>query len=110
MIQIINPAKTAGRSAYGGTVLDFNADGVAEVSQVNAGLERWLRAAGYTIVDLDDPEAEELGAVAFDPSEHKVEEVLAYLAEADEDERARVPTLEADGQARKSILGKEQDE
>lgn len=110
MIQIINPARTAGRSAYGGTVLDFNADGVAEVSQVNAGLERWLRAAGYKIVDLDDPEAEELGAVTFNPSDHNVEDVLAYLADADEDERARVLTLEADGQARKSILGKEQDE
>lgn len=110
MFQVINPARAAGRSAYGGTILNFNADGVAEVEQLNTGLERWLRAAGYTLVDLDDPRAEELGAVTFNPSDHKVEDVLAYLAEADEGERARVLAAEADGQARKSILGKEQDE
>lgn len=106
MIQIINPGKVQGRSAYGGTVLDFNADGVAEVAQLNPGLDRWLRAAGYQVIDLDDPAAAELGAVVFNPAEHKVEDVLAYLADADEAERDRVIAAEAEGQARKSIIGK----
>lgn len=41
----------------------------------------------------------------FDPNEHKAPEVIAYLKDADEDERARVLAIEADGQKRKGILG-----
>lgn len=40
----------------------------------------------------------------FDPGEHKAPEVLAYLKDADEEERARVLALEADGEKRKGIL------
>ena len=109
MIQIINPARAGGRSAYGGTILNFNSDGVAEVEHLNPGLERWLRTAGYTLVDLNDPQ-EAANAVVFDPAGHKVEEVLAYLADADETERARVLAAEADGKNRASIIGKEQTE
>ena len=105
MIQIINPAKTVGRSAYGGTILNFNTDGVAEVEHVNPGLERWLRTAGYTLVDLDDPQEAE-NAIVFNPADHKVEEVLAYLADADEAERDRVLSAEAGGKNRASIIGK----
>ncbi|MFF2525901.1 hypothetical protein [Streptomyces liangshanensis] len=45
--------------------------------------------------------------VVFDPAEHDVPAVLAYLAEADETETARVLAAEAAGKNRKSILGKE---
>jgi hypothetical protein len=41
----------------------------------------------------------------FDPGEHKAPEVLAYLKDADEEERARVLAAEAEGQKRKGILG-----
>lgn len=104
MIQIINPGRVPGRSSYGGTVLNFNQDGVAEVAQVSPGLERWLKAAGYDLVDLGDPVAKK-DAVQFEPANHTVEEVLEYLASASETERARVLNLEADGKARRTILG-----
>ena len=104
MIQIINPGRVAGRSAYGGTVLNFNSDGVAEIAQVSPGLERWLRAAGYDLVDLDNPAAKQ-EAIQFEPTNHTVEEVLEYLASASETERTRVLNLEADGKARRTILG-----
>lgn len=41
----------------------------------------------------------------FDPSEHTVEEVVEYLADADAEEKARVLAAEAAGKARKSLLG-----
>ncbi|MBP2583394.1 hypothetical protein J3A78_003872 [Streptomyces sp. PvR006] len=44
-------------------------------------------------------------APSFDPGEHTAPDVLAYLADADEDERERVLTAEAAGKARKGILG-----
>lgn len=40
---------------------------------------------------------------AFDPSGHTVDEVIAYLSEADEEERARVVIAETAGKARKTI-------
>ncbi|MFB7007887.1 MULTISPECIES: hypothetical protein [unclassified Streptomyces] len=40
----------------------------------------------------------------FDPAEHDVPAVLAYLAEADEEETARVLAAEAAGKSRKTIL------
>ncbi|CAL9665061.1 hypothetical protein SUDANB145_07119 (plasmid) [Streptomyces sp. enrichment culture] len=43
---------------------------------------------------------------AFDPGAHKADEVLAYLQDADEDERARVLAAEAAGKNRKGILDK----
>lgn len=103
MIQIINPGRVPGRSSYGGTVLNFNSDGVAEVAQVSPGLERWLRAAGYDLVDLDDPVSKK-EAIQFEPANHTVEDVLEYLASASEKERTRVLNLEADGKARRTIL------
>lgn len=39
----------------------------------------------------------------FNPSEHKVDEVDAYLNEADEAERERVLAAEAEGQNRKAL-------
>jgi hypothetical protein len=40
----------------------------------------------------------------FDPGEHTVDDVLAHLADADDDERARVLAAEETGKARKGIL------
>lgn len=39
----------------------------------------------------------------FNPSEHKVDEVIEYLASADEDEQIRVLEAEAEGQDRATI-------
>lgn len=39
----------------------------------------------------------------FNPSEHKVDEVIDYLASADEDEQIRVLEAEAEGQDRATI-------
>ncbi|NUR28505.1 MAG: hypothetical protein HOV76_32385 [Hamadaea sp.] len=46
----------------------------------------------------------EYAADSFDPGQHTVEEVAAYLTEADDAERERVLTAERDGKARKSLL------
>lgn len=43
-------------------------------------------------------------AGGFDPSEHGVDEVNAYIADADADEQARVIAAERQGKARRSIL------
>jgi hypothetical protein len=40
----------------------------------------------------------------FDPADHTVDEVKAYLESADDDEVDRVLALEADGKARKGLL------
>lgn len=102
MFQIQNPSGKAGSSSYGGTYLKFNQKGVTEVEALSPGLDRWLRAAGYTITDLSGtPEAER----GFDPSAETVADVTKYLAQADTAERERVLNLEKDGQARKGILG-----
>jgi hypothetical protein len=45
------------------------------------------------------------GDKPFDPGEHTAPQVLAYLKDADEEERERVLAAEADGQKRKGILG-----
>lgn len=45
----------------------------------------------------------------FDPSDHTVAEVTAYLAKADDDERERVLAVERSGQARKGVLGSDND-
>lgn len=61
-----------------------------------------------TADSAEKQEAEDDGADGgedqFDPSKHKVEEVNAYLADADEEERERVLAAERDGKARTSIL------
>lgn len=102
MYQIQNPSGVAGSSSYGGQYLTFDDTGVATVKVLSPGLDRWLRAAGYTVTDLDK---ELEAAIGFDPSDHSVEKVMKYLAEADAGERARVLALETSGKARKGILG-----
>lgn len=80
----------------------------------------YYRSNGWSPVDESTPteaearsaaEAEEFAAAqvasgaVFDPSAHKVDEVNAYLASADDAERDRVLDAERAGQARKSVLG-----
>lgn len=84
-----------------------------EVTQHRAALA-YFRRCGYSITDeaSADPVAPEGPPPAddFDPAEHNVPDVLAYLADADEDERARVLAAEAAGQARATILKKGHDQ
>lgn len=69
----------------------------------------WLVERGFIAqVQAETDKAEEketslTGEVLFDPNEHKVADVIAYLASADEEERARVLEAEAEGQDRKGI-------
>ncbi|MEU9002574.1 hypothetical protein, partial [Streptomyces sp. NPDC048551] len=72
----------------------------------------YFRRSGYRVTD-DTPaeQAEPLtpdapSVAVFDPGAHTVADVLAHLAEADEDERARVLSAEAAGDARATILKK----
>jgi hypothetical protein len=46
---------------------------------------------------------QEAAGLAYDPAEHKVDEVLAYLADADPVEVERVQAAEADGKNRSTI-------
>lgn len=56
-------------------------------------------------MDTPEPTDDAVSDVAaFDPSEHTVAEVLAYLR-ANPDDRQRVIGLEADGKQRGTILG-----
>ncbi|MEU0991936.1 hypothetical protein [Streptomyces sp. NPDC005953] len=50
------------------------------------------------------PPKEPDGDERFDPGQHTVRDVLAYLADADDAERERVLAAETAGQARKGIL------
>lgn len=51
--------------------------------------------------EQQDPAAED---DLFDPAEHTVLQVIAHLAEADEEETARVLDVEAEGEKRKGLL------
>jgi hypothetical protein len=87
-----------------GTV-DTEAGGLAAYS--------YFQRAEYGLVPVEEPAAEPDSdnppAEPFDPAAHNAEEVLAHLADADEDERARVLAAEAaeSGKQRKSVLAYE---
>lgn len=70
----------------------------------------YFLSQGYGVEELDkpeqEPEQEPDDDEPFDPSEHDVPEVLAHLAEADEEEQARVVAAERDGKNRKTITEK----
>jgi hypothetical protein len=92
-------------------------DGTATVdTDAQGGLAAYsyCQRAGYTVnpvepeaaaEDEDEPDGAEQGE-PFDPAARTVEEVLAHLAGADDDERARVLAAEAadGGKQRKSVL------
>lgn len=58
---------------------------------------------GWERVDDDTLTTDEVRAL-YDPDAATVEQVAAYLAQADEVERERVQAVERDGKARKGIL------
>jgi hypothetical protein len=64
---------------------------------------------GGTVVDeeesTEDDSTEDESVDAFDPSAATVDEVRDYLDGADDTERERVLAAEAEGKARKSVLG-----
>ncbi|MDQ0943275.1 hypothetical protein [Streptomyces sp. V1I1] len=69
----------------------------------------YFRSQGYVVEELDEREPTEereqepSDDEPFDPSNHDVSEVLAHLADVDEDEQARVIAAERDGKNRKTI-------
>lgn len=69
----------------------------------------WLVERGHiapveaTAEKDEKTETSPTGEVLFNPDKHKVSDVLTYLADASEDERARVLAVEKDGQDRKGI-------
>jgi trigger factor len=64
------------------------------------------RAAGEDAPAGDPrPAGEATVTPSFDPTEHTVDEVKAYLDEANEDEATRIVEAEKDGKGRKSIVG-----
>ncbi|PBC80117.1 hypothetical protein BX265_4953 [Streptomyces sp. TLI_235] len=75
----------------------------------------YFQRAGYGLAPAGEPEPEAGTpeftdpAAAFDPAAHNADEVLAHLAAADDDERARVLAAEAadSGKQRKSVLAYE---
>lgn len=87
----------------------------------------YFRRRGYTLTPVEaeesetpahaDPDGQTGGPDEyvvpdgpFDPSEHSVEEVLAYLDHVDRDVAARVIEAEQAGKARKTILQKGADQ
>jgi hypothetical protein len=103
---------TAPLKNFTGTVVgvDFKA-GAAEFEQdTDAGRAAYayFDRAGYRLEHVSEPEPEQqtppAGDEPFDPSEHSVDEVLAYLDAASLDEAERVVQAESDGKARKGIL------
>lgn len=61
---------------------------------------------GETLHHPGDPVAEQ--DHEFDPADHSVEEVKAYLEDANEEERQRVLEAEKNGKARKTLLSDEE--
>ena len=51
-----------------------------------------------------EEEGEEEGEALYDPADHTISEVEAYLEEADDEEHARVIAAEAEGKQRKGVL------
>lgn len=62
----------------------------------------WPDAVWSEVEAPERPEPE-----PFNPADRTVGEVLAHLAEADDEERDRVLDLEREGKARKGVLGDE---
>lgn len=96
---------------------------VADASKEGRAAIEYFRRRGYTLtpegaseepLTKSDPEGGPDEYVVpegpFEPSEHSVEEVLAYLDHVDRDVADRVIAAERDGKARKTILQKGADQ
>lgn len=96
-----------------GVVFRDGAAVVSEDSSAGRAALAYFRRRGYRVTEAEaavDELVEDDPAAAFDPGDHNVVDVLAYLAEADDDERARVLAAETAGQARATILKKGNDQ
>lgn len=107
-LEIHAPGPADGAHVYGPHTIDF-ANGVAEVDGLHPGVRSYMEAAGYRVgapgsFDTEDEGEQGGDPDLFDPSAHKVEAVLEHLADADDEEAARVLSAEAEGKARPSIL------
>lgn len=110
---------TAPARGFNGTVaeVEFH-QGQAAVDTEADGADAalgYFRRKGYTVVAVDKPEQTETEqgsgpADEFDPGEHSVDDVLAYLESVDEAETERVLAAEQAGKARKTILQKGADQ
>lgn len=77
----------------------------AGTGRVAAGAVKHL-GPGWTVVgEVPDPTLPPPPPPPFDPSEHTVAEVTAYLDYATPEERDRVIAAEQDGKARAGIVG-----
>ena len=95
---------------------DFSVVSVSEDSLVDAVVEA---AESAEVVEDDDAagadvevpatDTDEPAEKLFDPADAKVDEVLAYIANADDAEKARVLEAEKAGKARKKILAQLED-
>lgn len=98
---IHSPAENfTGITEFGGGQIAFN-DGEASVSELHPGVRAYMEKHGYVI--------EEYSEGPFDPADHGVRDVVAYLESVQEDdpeEFYRVYAAERDGKARKSVIEK----
>lgn len=74
-----------------------------EVEHPDFTVSASVKAAG---ADKAEDAASDAEAAAFDPSDHKVDEVVAYAQDADAAERERVLAAEKAGKARKTLIEK----
>lgn len=86
----IDVTEVLGEAPEDAVVPDFAAQGEAPVASAPA----------------QAPAEEEEAGEAFDPSAHKVDEVLAYVANVSAEEKARVLEAEKAGKARKTLVEK----
>lgn len=75
-------------------------------------LAYYMREPGYTVEAEGEAEVEQVTVIeqtlaTFDPADATVDEVLAYLDGASDEEHDRVIELERAGKARKGITGDE---
>lgn len=66
----------------------------------------YFERAGYRLAPVEESEQDGPPGEVFDPSEHKVDEVIDYLDTADADEALRVLDAEAAGKNRSTITTK----
>lgn len=84
---------------------------VAEIGEQTVEMfpEDWETVSDDTPTLVEELRAAELadadGGGFFDPADHSVPDVLAYLEGADDDERTRVLDAERAGKARVGVLG-----
>lgn len=92
-----------GQTFIGPAVLDFD-NGVAVTDVfISDGVRAYLDGNGYVVAEFDGDDSNQGGGDAFDPGKHSVDEVTAYLADADDAEVVRVKQVEAEGKNRKGI-------